>query len=108
MFIDDRVDNIEVARKRGWNVCMSTGCELDKIKEKANDFFNFVWLVRKSNEETNLITKINKIEDKDSTKEEPTQIENDIIEYIYSKISKNVDIQKANEEYSIILEKITS
>lgn len=56
-------------------------------------------------EEINLITKIKKIEDRDYTKEETMQIENNIIEYIFSRSSKNGDIQKANEEYRNILDK---
>jgi hypothetical protein len=57
-------------------------------------------------EEINLIAKIKKIEDRDYTKEETMQIENNIIEYIFSRSSKNGDIQKANEDYSNILEKL--
>ncbi len=56
-------------------------------------------------EEINLIAKIKKIEDRDYTKEETMQIENNIIEYIFSRSSKNGDIQKANEEYRNILDK---
>lgn len=40
MFIDDREDNIEAARNRGWNTCNATGHELDKIKESVNRFLN--------------------------------------------------------------------
>lgn len=39
LFIDDSVNNIEVAKKLGWNVCNATGDELDKIKEKIEEFF---------------------------------------------------------------------
>lgn len=39
LFIDDSKENIEAAQKRGWNTCLATGHELDKIKEKINDFF---------------------------------------------------------------------
>ena len=56
-------------------------------------------------EEINLIAKIKKIEDRDYTKEETMQIEKNIIEYIFSRSSKNGDIQKANEEYRNILDK---
>lgn len=63
-------------------------------------------IYKKFNEnEINLIAKIGKIEDKDYTKEETKQIENNIIEYIFSRSSKNGDIQKANEEYRNILDK---
>ena len=40
LFIDDRLDNIEMASKMGWNVLQATGLELDKIKEKCEDFLN--------------------------------------------------------------------
>ena len=63
-------------------------------------------IYKKFNEaEINLIAKIKKIEDRDYTKEETMQIENNIIEYIFSRSSKNGDIQKANEEYRNILDK---
>ena len=63
-------------------------------------------IYKKFNEnEINLIAKIGKIEDKDYTKEETKQIENNIIEYIFRKKKKNGDIQKANEEYRNILDK---
>lgn len=38
LFIDDRLDNIETAKKIGWNTLQATGLELDKIKEKCEDF----------------------------------------------------------------------
>ena len=40
LFIDDRYDNIETAKKVGWNTLQATGLELDKIKEKCEDFIN--------------------------------------------------------------------
>lgn len=57
-------------------------------------------------EEINLITKIKKIEDKDYTKEETMQIENNIIEYIFSRSSKNGDISKSRNELDSVLTKI--
>lgn len=38
LFIDDSVENIEVAKMLGWNVCNATGDELDKIKEMVEEF----------------------------------------------------------------------
>lgn len=38
LFIDDRLDNIETAYKMGWNTLQATGLELDKIKEKCEEF----------------------------------------------------------------------
>ncbi len=38
LFIDDRSDNIETAKEMGWNAFQSTGLELDKIKEKCEEF----------------------------------------------------------------------
>lgn len=32
LFIDDREDNIKVAKKRGWNTCLASGNEIEKIK----------------------------------------------------------------------------
>ena len=40
LFIDDRSDNIEEAKTRGWNTCLATGHELDKIKDSINNFLN--------------------------------------------------------------------
>ena len=40
LFIDDSKENIEVAKKRGWNACLATGHELDIIKEKVNEFLS--------------------------------------------------------------------
>ena len=40
LFIDDSKENIEVANKRGWNTCLATGHELDKIKNSINEFLN--------------------------------------------------------------------
>lgn len=40
LFIDDRKDNIETAKKIGWNTLQATGLELDKIKEKCNKFID--------------------------------------------------------------------
>ena len=40
LFIDDTSENIEVARKRGWNICLAFGYELDKIKESVESFLS--------------------------------------------------------------------
>ena len=40
LFIDDSEENIEVAKNRGWNTCLATGHELDKIKDSINNFLN--------------------------------------------------------------------
>ena len=40
LFIDDRLDNIETAKKLGWNTFQTTGLELDKIKEKCEEFLS--------------------------------------------------------------------
>ena len=40
LFFDDRLDNIESARKMGWNAVQITGLELDKIKKICDDFIN--------------------------------------------------------------------
>jgi putative hydrolase of the HAD superfamily len=40
LFIDDRSDNIETANKIGWNTLQATGLELDKIKERCEQFLN--------------------------------------------------------------------
>ena len=38
LFIDDRLDNIEMAKSIGWNTLQATGLELDKIKKACNNF----------------------------------------------------------------------
>ena len=38
LFIDDSSDNIETAKKRGWNTCLASGYELDKIKNSIDKF----------------------------------------------------------------------
>ena len=38
LFIDDRENNIETAKKFGWNTVCATGLELDKIKDACNNF----------------------------------------------------------------------
>lgn len=38
LFIDDREDNIEMAKSIGWNTLQATGLELDKIKEVCDKF----------------------------------------------------------------------
>lgn len=38
LFIDDRTDNIESAKKCGWNTLQTTGLELDKIKRTCEEF----------------------------------------------------------------------
>lgn len=40
LFIDDRKDNIESAKKLGWNTCQATGLELDKIKSSVDKFLS--------------------------------------------------------------------
>lgn len=40
LFIDDRSDNVKTAIEFGWNAFQSTGLELDKIKEKCEEFIN--------------------------------------------------------------------
>lgn len=42
LFIDDVTENINVAKKRGWNTCLATGLELDKIKESVYEFLDDV------------------------------------------------------------------
>lgn len=42
LFIDDRLNNIETAKSLGWNTLQVTGLELDKIKEKCEDFLSEV------------------------------------------------------------------
>lgn len=38
LLIDDTKENIEIAKKRGWNTCQAFGYELDKIKEFVLEF----------------------------------------------------------------------
>ena len=38
LFIDDSSDNIETAKKKGWNTCLASGYELDKIKNSIDKF----------------------------------------------------------------------
>ena len=38
LFIDDSKENIEAAKKLGWNTCNAYGYELDKIKERVEKF----------------------------------------------------------------------
>lgn len=38
LFIDDVKENIDVAKQRGWNVCLANGHELGKIQESVNKF----------------------------------------------------------------------
>ena len=38
LFIDDRSDNIQTAKDFGWNTLQATGLELDKIKQKCQEF----------------------------------------------------------------------
>ena len=40
LFVDDSKENIEVAKIRGWNTCLATGHELDKIKDSIDKFLN--------------------------------------------------------------------
>lgn len=40
LFIDDRLENIEAAQKRGWNTCHTTGKDLNKIKAYVDNFLN--------------------------------------------------------------------
>lgn len=40
LFIDDRQDNIDIAKWFGWNTLKATGLELDKIKECCEKFIN--------------------------------------------------------------------
>ena len=60
-----------------------------------------------SENETNLLKNIGiKIENRNYNQDEAKLIENNIIEYIFRRSSKNGDIQKANEQYSNIIEKL--
>ncbi len=38
LFIDDSIENIQVAQRRGWKVCLATALEFEKIKKSVNDF----------------------------------------------------------------------
>ena len=38
LFIDDREENVIVARKRGWNICNYPGYEINKIKSRIEEF----------------------------------------------------------------------
>ena len=38
LFIDDRKDNVDMAKEFGWNTLMATGLELDKIKKVCENF----------------------------------------------------------------------
>lgn len=38
LFIDDKKENVETAKSRGWNVLQAKGTELDKIKEAVEKF----------------------------------------------------------------------
>ena len=40
LFIDDRKENIKVAKKFGWNTLCATALELDKIKDVCNKFLD--------------------------------------------------------------------
>ena len=40
LFIDDKFENIDVAQKRGWNVCLASALEFDKIKQSVYEFLS--------------------------------------------------------------------
>lgn len=40
LLIDDNLDNTEMAKKRGWNVCLATGLELDKMQKSVKQFLD--------------------------------------------------------------------
>lgn len=40
LFIDDKKINVDNASKAGWDTLQATGLELDKIKEKCEEFLN--------------------------------------------------------------------
>jgi len=40
LFIDDALENINVAKNYGWNAFQTTGLELEKIKKACEDFIN--------------------------------------------------------------------
>lgn len=42
LFIDDDKDNIDGAKRCGWNTCQAFGYELDKIKECVEQFLNMI------------------------------------------------------------------
>lgn len=63
-----------------------------------NDIFN--------KEEIKLISRSTKIENRNYTKDEIRVFKSNIIDDIFSKSSKNGDLQKANEEFYDIIEKI--
>ncbi len=67
------------------------------MKFKLEDIFN--------KNEIELISKSNRIEDRVYTIDELRLIRNNIINGIFSRSSKNEDIQKANEEFYDIIEK---
>lgn len=56
--------------------------------------------------EIELISKTTKIENKPYTKDELRVIKSNIIDDIFSKSSKNGNLQKSNEEFYDIIEKI--
>lgn len=38
LFIDDKLENLEIPKSKGWQVCHASGKELDKIKKQVEDF----------------------------------------------------------------------
>ena len=38
LFIDNRIDNINAARKRGWNTLLATGEDSELIENKIKEF----------------------------------------------------------------------
>lgn len=38
LFIDDTLENLIIAKERGWNICHACGYELDKIKKEVQKF----------------------------------------------------------------------
>ena len=38
LFIDDKMRNLNIAKARGWNICCANGNELEKIKDKVENF----------------------------------------------------------------------
>lgn len=38
LFIDDKMRNLNVAKKRGWNICLATGNDIEKIKQAIEEF----------------------------------------------------------------------
>lgn len=40
LFIDNNENNINNAKKRGWNTCLAYGYELDKIKKSVDEFLS--------------------------------------------------------------------